>query len=114
MPVRPGPQDTDWRRIAELYARLLEVRPTAIVELNRAVAVAMAEGPDVGLGLIAKLRLRGDLANYYLLWAAEADLFRRLSRFTEAAASYRRALDLVTTDPERRFLQRRLAEVEGR
>ena len=107
-------QDTDWRRIAELYASLLHVRPTAIVELNRAVAVAMAEGPDAGLALIAELRSRGDLGSYYLLWAAEADLFRRLSRFTEAAQSYRRALDLVTTDPERRFLHRRLAEVEGR
>ena len=107
-------QDTNWRRIAELYASLMRVRATAIVELNRAVAVAMAEGPDAGLALIAELRSRGDLASYYLLWAAEADLLRRLRRFTEAAASYRRALDLVTTNPERRFLQRRLAEVEGR
>ncbi len=106
-------EETDWKRIVELYDALLRLRPTSIVELNRAVAVAMADGPDAGLTLVAELKRRGELDTYYLLWSAEADLLRRLGRFAAAAASYRRALELVTTEPERRFLQQRLAEVEG-
>jgi len=105
---------TDWRTIARLYAALVELQPSPVIELNRAVAVAMADGPDAGLALIAALKRGGQLDGYYLLWSAEADLLRRLGRLTDAAQSYRRALDLVTTEPERRFLQRRLAEVEGR
>jgi RNA polymerase sigma-70 factor (ECF subfamily) len=105
---------TDWRAIARLYDALVALQPSPVVELNRAVAVAMADGPDAGLALIAALKGRGQLDGYYLLWSAEADLLRRLGRWTEAAQSYRRALDLVTTEPERRFLQRRLVEVEGR
>jgi len=103
--------DTDWRAIARLYEALLRVRPSPVVELNRAVAVAMADGPLAGVRIIADLKSRGDLDSYYLLWSAEADLLRRLGRFDEAAASYRRALEFVTTEPERRFLSRRLAEV---
>jgi RNA polymerase sigma-70 factor (ECF subfamily) len=105
---------TDWSAIARLYAALLQLRPSPVVELNRAVAVAMADGAEAGLRLVAALKARGDLDDYYLLWSAEADLLRRLGRFTDAAQSYQRALDLVTTEPERRFLQRRLTEVDGR
>ena len=102
---------TDWRRITQLYDRLLSVQPTPIVALNRAVAVAIGDGFEAGLALVTDLKSRGDLDNYYLLWSAEADLLRRLGRYTEAAQSYRRALELVTTEPERRFLERRLAQV---
>jgi RNA polymerase sigma-70 factor (ECF subfamily) len=110
----PRADQTDWRTIARLYDQLVQQQPSPIVELNRAVAVAMAAGPDAGLALIAVLKRGGQLDAYYLLWSAEADLLRRLGRLTEAAQSYRRALALVNTEPERRFLQRRLAEVEGR
>lgn len=103
--------DTDWPHIARLYDALLAVRPTPIVELNRAVAVAMAEGPAAGLQLVTALKARDDLQGYYLLWSAEADLLRRLGRAADAAQAYQRALELVSTEPERRFLQRRLAEV---
>jgi len=106
--------ETDWRTIARIYDQLMQRQPSPVVELNRAVAVAMADGLDAGLALIAELTHSGQLDGYYLLWSVEADLLRRLGRRTEAARSYRRALDLVTTEPERRFLQRRLAEVEGR
>ena len=106
--------DTSWREIARLYAALARVRPSPVVELNRAVAVAMADGPAAGLALVAELEARGELEGYYLLPAARADLLRRLGRLEEAAGSYRRALALVATDPERRFLERRLAQMEGR
>jgi RNA polymerase sigma-70 factor (ECF subfamily) len=104
--------DTDWPAIVRLYDALLRQRPSPIVELNRAVAVAMAEGPRAGLELITAIKSRGDLDSYYLLWSAEADLLRRLGRRVDAARSYQRALALVTTEPERRFLQRRRAEME--
>jgi RNA polymerase sigma-70 factor, ECF subfamily len=105
--------DTNWRAIVRLYDALASTRPSPVVELNRAVAVAMAEGPDAGLVRIAALKNAGGLDQYYLLWAAEADLLRRLGRFADAAHSYQRALALVTTEPERRFLERRLAEVSA-
>jgi RNA polymerase sigma-70 factor (ECF subfamily) len=105
--------DTDWRRIVRLYDSLLTVRSSPVVELNRAVAVAMTDGPAAGLELIAALKVRGELDQYYLLWSAEADLQRRLERFEEAAVAYRRALSLVGSAPERRFLERRLLEVGG-
>jgi len=105
---------TDWHAIARLYEALTLRRPSSVVALNRAVAVAMSQGFDAGLALIADVKARGDLDGYYLLWSAEADLLRRLGRFREAAEAYRRALELVTTEPERRFLVRRLAEVEVR
>ena len=106
--------EVDWREIARLYAMLARIRPSPVVELNRAVALAMADGPEVGLSLIGTLKARGELRDYHLLWAAEADLLRRLGRLDEAAGAYRRALGLVTSEPERRFLERRLAEVGAR
>jgi RNA polymerase sigma-70 factor (ECF subfamily) len=105
------PQQTDWPAIAQLYAALVRIRPSPVIELNRAVAVAMAEGPEAGLAIIDAIKSRGELAEYYLRWSAEADLLRRLGRKPAAAEAYRRALELVTTEPERRFLERRLAEV---
>jgi RNA polymerase sigma-70 factor (ECF subfamily) len=103
--------DTDWRTIAGLYDALLRIRPTPVVELNRAVALAMAYGPQAGLSEIARLKTSHRLDSYYLLWSAEADLLRRLGRRAEAQQSYRHALELVTTDPERRFLERRVQEL---
>jgi RNA polymerase sigma-70 factor (ECF subfamily) len=105
--------DTDWAQIAALYGDLGRLLPSAVVELNRAVAVAMARGPKAGLDLVDELAAGGILTSYYLLPATRADLLRRLDRRAEAAASYRAALSLVATEPERRFLQRRLTEVGG-
>jgi RNA polymerase sigma-70 factor (ECF subfamily) len=105
--------DTDWARIALLYGRLAEIVPSAVVELNRAVAVAMADGPAAGLVLVEALEASGALAGYHLLPATRADLLRRLQRPAEAAASYREALELAATDAERRYLARRLAEASG-
>jgi len=104
-------EDTDWRQIVQLYDFLLRVQPSPIVSLNRAVAVAMAEGPRPALEIIDVLAA-GDLADYHLLHAARADLLRRSGSLGEAAKSYERALALVTNDRERRFLQRRLREVQ--
>jgi len=84
-----------------------------VVELNRAVAVAMADGPAAGLALVDELAASGELAGYYLLPATRADLLRRLDRREDATASYREALDLAATEPERRYLSRRLAEVSS-
>jgi RNA polymerase sigma-70 factor (ECF subfamily) len=108
-----SPDDTDWAQIAALYGALLELVPSAVVELNRAVAVAMADGPQAGLALVDALEASGQLAGYHLLKATRADLLRRLQRFEEAAVSYREALTLAATEPERRFLARRLAEVSA-
>ncbi|HWE66457.1 MAG TPA: RNA polymerase sigma factor [Acidimicrobiales bacterium] len=105
--------DTDWWEIAGLYGQLALMTASPVVELNRAVAVSMAEGPAAALGILDELE-RGDLlAGYYLLPATRADLLRRLERPAEAAAAYRQALALVSTDAEQRFLQRRLSEVSG-
>jgi RNA polymerase sigma-70 factor, ECF subfamily len=98
---------TDWTQIAALYAQLAERIPSPIVELNRAVAVAMAAGPERGLALMRDL----PLDEYHLYHAARADLLRRLERLDEAAEAYRRALELAQTEPERRFLSQRLAEI---
>jgi RNA polymerase sigma-70 factor, ECF subfamily len=103
--------DTDWAQIAALYGERYKRAPSAIVELNRAAAVAMAEGPAAGLALMEPLR--AELADYHLWHAARADLLRRLGRFAEAAKSYRAALARVGSDPERRFLERRLREVSS-
>jgi RNA polymerase sigma-70 factor (ECF subfamily) len=103
--------DTDWRAIAELYGLLARIQPSPVVELNRAVAVAMADGPERGLNLIDAIEARGELRDYHLLWSARADLLRRLRRWREAREAYHNALALVTDEPQRRFLQRRLAEV---
>ncbi|HTC32496.1 MAG TPA: RNA polymerase sigma factor [Bryobacteraceae bacterium] len=106
-------EDTDWGQIARLYDVLLQKQPSPVVELNRAAAVAMADGPSRGLELIAAIEVKGTLAGYHLLPAARADLLRRDGRWREAAEAYRQALCLVANDPERRYLNRRLAEVEG-
>ena len=103
--------DTDWPQIAALYGLLLEAQPTPVVELNRAVAVAMADGPERGLSLIDALDLRADLAQYHWVQAARADLLSRLGRNAEAAVAYERALSLVTNEAERRFLAERLARL---
>jgi len=105
--------DTDWAEIARLYGELYQLVPTPVVALNRAVAVAMADGPAAGLALVDDLAAGGSLSAYFLLPATRADLLRRLGRPEEAAASYTEALGLVTTGPERRFLSKRLAEVGG-
>jgi len=105
--------DTDWAQIAALYGELVKLVPSPVVELNRAVAVAMADGPAAGLELVAVLTASGALPGYHLLPATRADLLLRLGRRDEAAASYREALGLAGTDSERRFLTRRLAELAG-
>lgn len=102
---------TDFARIAELYGRLARVAPSPVVDLNRAVAVAMADGADAGLALLDVLDDDARLASYHLLPATRADLLRRSGRFAEALPHYRRALELAPSDPERRFLQRRIDEV---
>jgi len=108
--------DTDWAEIAALYGRLAVLLPSPVVELNRAVAVGMSEGPAAGLALVDALDGSKKLANYYLLPATRADLLRRLGRFAEATDAYREALDLAATDTERSYLAERLAEsaAEGR
>jgi RNA polymerase sigma-70 factor (ECF subfamily) len=107
------PEDTDWYQIAEIYGVLLRIHPSPVVELNRAVAIAMAQGPAEGLHLLDALETRGNLRNYHLLPAAQADLLCRLGRWAEAADAYRRALPLVTNQRERHFLERRLAEAQA-
>jgi len=102
------PQETDWRRIAALYGLLVQVAPGPVVELNRAAAVAMAEGPEAGLELIDAIE---GLEGYHLLHSARADLLRRLGRSEEATAAYRRALELAGQPAERTFLEGRLAEL---
>ncbi|MFO0967791.1 MAG: RNA polymerase sigma factor [Gemmataceae bacterium] len=106
-------EETDWRRILGLYDLLERTQPSPIVALNRAVALAMVEGPRAGLTQIDALAARGELDGYHLLHAARADLLRRLGNRAAAAGSYRRALDLATNESERRFLTRRLGEVAG-
>jgi RNA polymerase sigma-70 factor (ECF subfamily) len=107
----PDPAATDWARIAALYDLLLRAEPSPVVELNRAVAVAMRDGPEAGLALVDAILGRGDLTDYHLAHAARADLCRRLGRTAEARAFYKRALTLTRQEPERRFLERRLAEL---
>lgn len=106
-------QTTDWAAIAHLYRRLSEVAPSPVVELNRAVAVAMADGPEAGLKLVEALAADGELRDYHLLPAVRADLLRRLDRHDEAAAAYRQALALAATESERNYIERRLDEVAG-
>ncbi|MCX5243446.1 RNA polymerase sigma factor [Streptomyces prunicolor] len=106
----PTAEDTDWADIAGLYGELERFVPSAVVRLNRAVAVGMAQHPDAGLELVAELERSGELADYHLLPATRADLLRRSGRTAEAAVAYERALELVENAAERRFLERRLAE----
>ena len=105
-------EDTNWHEIVRLYDVLERLQPSRIVSLNRAVAIAMAEGPQFGLALIEELSATGDLEDYHLLHAARADLLRRIGSTEEAAKSYTKALELVTNESERRFLERRLREVQ--
>ncbi|MGZ8212699.1 MAG: RNA polymerase sigma factor [Burkholderiales bacterium] len=101
--------ETDWPQIVALYELLAGVSPSPVVELNRTVALAMRDGPEAGIALIEAILAQGDLADYHLAHAARADLYRRLGRAAEARASYQRALELARQEPERRFLQKRLA-----
>jgi RNA polymerase sigma-70 factor (ECF subfamily) len=103
-------EDTDWPQIVRLYDVLERLQPSPIVSLNRAVAVAMADGPGQGLAIIDALAATGELENYHLLHAARADLLRRIGSSAEAAKSYTRALALASNESERRFLERRLRE----
>jgi RNA polymerase sigma-70 factor (ECF subfamily) len=106
------PADTDWNQIVELYDALLRMQPSPVVALNQAVAVAMRDGPAAGLELVDDILETGDLADYHLAHAARADLCRRLGRTAEARESYEQALALAKQEPERRFLQKRLREIE--
>jgi RNA polymerase sigma-70 factor, ECF subfamily len=106
-----GAAATDWEEIVGLYDVLLRAEPSPVVELNRAVAVAMRDKPEAGLALIDAIFLRGDLADYHLAHSARGELCRRLGRIEEARASLKRALSLVRQEPERRFLERRLREL---
>jgi RNA polymerase sigma-70 factor (ECF subfamily) len=103
---------TDWRQVTLLYDRLVRIHPSPVVELNRAVAVAMCEGPEQGLRLIDDLLAREELANYHLAHSARADLCRRLGRLSEARNSYEKALALARQEPERRFLAGRLRDLK--
>ncbi len=109
----PTVADTDWVHIVGLYDLLAQVAPSPVVEINRAVAVAMRDGPAAGLDLMDAILTRGDLANYSLAHSARAELYRRLGMPAEAKASYERALALTQQEPERRFLERRMADLLG-
>ena len=108
-----SPSETDWGQIVALYDVLLRVAPSPVVELNRAVAVAMRDGPEAGLRIINQIMSNGELGDYHLAHAARADLCRRLGRVEEARASYERALALAQQGPERRFLEARLANLDS-
>jgi RNA polymerase sigma-70 factor (ECF subfamily) len=103
---------TDWRQIVALYNRLVQIQPSPVVELNRAVAVAMRDGPEAGLVLIDAVLAHGELANYYLAHSVRADMYRRLGRTAEARSSYERALALTQQEPERQFLQERIRQLK--
>ena len=102
---------TDWAQIVGLYDVLLRADPSPVIELNRAAAIAMRDGPEAGLALIDAILVRGDLVDYHLAHAARGDLCRRIGRTSEAITSYKRALELATQEPERRFIERRLEEL---
>jgi RNA polymerase sigma-70 factor (ECF subfamily) len=108
----PSAKATDWAQIVQLYDLLLRAEPSPVVELNRAVAVAMRDGPAAGLALVDTLLERGQLSNYHLAHAARAEMCRRLGRNAEARAAYQRVLELVRQQPERRFIERRLAALD--
>ena len=107
----PSSAETDWSEIVGLYDVLLRAEPSPVIELNRAAAIAMRDGPEQGLELIDAILARGDLTEYHLAHAARADLLRRLRRTAEARTAYERALQLATETPEKRFLERRLSEL---
>lgn len=110
----PSAESTDWNEVVGLYELLEQVEPTPVVALNRAIAVAMRDGPEAGLAIVDSLLDDGDLEHYRFAHAARADLCRRLGRLDEAGESYRRALEMTRLEPERRFLERRLAEVAAK
>jgi len=103
--------ETDWRQIVALYNRLVRIQPSPVVQLNRAVAIAMCDGPEAGLAHIDAVLEHGELANYYLAHSARADMYRRLGRTAEARASYEKALALTQQEPERQFLQERIRQL---
>ncbi|MBZ5526071.1 MAG: RNA polymerase sigma factor, partial [Acidobacteriia bacterium] len=103
---------TDWRQIVALYDRLVQIQPSPVVQLNRAVAIAMRDGPEAGLAHIDAVLEHGELANYYLAHSARADMYRRLGRTAEARSSYEKALALTQQEPERRFLQERIRQLK--
>lgn len=103
---------TDWRQIVALYDRLLRIQPSPVIRLNRAVAIAMCDGPEAGLAQIDAVLEPGELANYYLAHSARADMYRRLGRTAEARSSYERALALTQQEPERQFLQERIRQLK--
>jgi RNA polymerase sigma-70 factor (ECF subfamily) len=107
----PDASSTDWSQIVGLYDVLLRVDPSPVIELNRAAAIAMRDGPEAGLALIDAILARGELDDYYLAHAARGDLYRRAGHVSEAAKAYRRTLELATQEPERRFIRRRLEEL---
>lgn len=107
------PQDTDWRQIAALYGVLVRLHASPVIELNRAAAISMVDGPEAALQLIDSLEARSELANYHLLHATRADCLRRAGRNDHALAAYQRALECEVSDAERRFLERRLAELSS-
>jgi RNA polymerase sigma-70 factor (ECF subfamily) len=108
----PSAAATDWAQIVGLYDALLRISPSPVIELNRAVALAMRDGPAAGLVLIEALLERGELADYHLAHAACADLHRRLGQYADARAAYRRALQLAQQGPDRQFLERRLQSLK--
>ena len=108
----PSAASTDWRQIVALYNQLVRIQPSPVVDLNRAVAIAMCDGPEQGLRLIDALLEHGEFANYYLAHSARADLCRRLGRIPEARASYEKALALTQQEPERQFLQERIRQLK--
>jgi len=103
---------TDWRQIAEIYDQLVRIQPSPVVQLNRAVAIAMCDGPEAGLAQIDAVMEQGELANYYLAHSARADMYRRLGRTAEARSSYEKALALTQLEPERQFLQERIRQLK--
>jgi RNA polymerase sigma-70 factor (ECF subfamily) len=109
----PSSAQTDWSQIAALYDLLLRMTPSPVIELNRAVAIAMRDGPEIGLGQIDAILARGELGDYHLAHAARADLCRRLGLTSDAREAYERALELATQAPERRFLEKRLRDLEN-
>jgi RNA polymerase sigma-70 factor (ECF subfamily) len=103
---------TDWQQIVALYNQLLRIQPSPVVQLNRAVAIAMRDGPEAGLAHIDAVLQHGELANYYLAHSARADMYRRLGRKAEARSSYEKALALTRQEPERQFLQERIRQLK--
>ena len=110
----PSTDATDWPEIVGLYDVLLHIYPSPVVELNREVALAMRDGAEIGLGRVEALLSRGEPEDYHFIYAAQADFYRRLGQIDQAATAYRQALKLVQQEPERRFLQRRLIELQNK